>query len=221
MLDYSKTQLGESRLKLIPEISTREIDGTRFNISADRDNFDYLFSTDEIRQFSGKKFAKRRNTVSSLRRTHDSITHRLLDLHEPKDESSLVELFTRIKEVRDTKGLEDDHNLPVFLRLLACANQNNLIITGVYIDEVLVATLVNELLDKTYAVAHLMTADIGLHAGLYAYLMKQNAEYLHQAGVALLNFEQDLGVQNLRKAKTLYRPVSFLRKYQISHLHTN
>ena len=46
--------------------------------------------------------------------------------------------------------------------------------------------------------------------------MQESAKYLLERGVQMLNFEQDLGIPNLRQAKLGFRPHSFLKKYRVS-----
>ena len=219
LLDYSYTNLGEQTLKLIPEVGIQNIDSEKYNISVDRDNFDYIFKLDELRQMSGKKYSKRRNTISNLLKNIDEITVESLSLNHEISVNKMKDLFQKIDEEKMTLNADLNPNLPVFLRLLDCVEISDFISTGIYVKGALVAVLINELISTEYAVAHLMTADTNVHAGIYAYLMMQNAEILHQAGISFLNFEQDLGLQNLRKAKTLYRPTNFLKKYQLSYLH--
>ena len=219
LLDHSKKELGEQTLKLIPEVVTSHVDTTTYNISADRDNFDYVFKIEDLRKLSGRKYQKRRNGVNSFLRTVTDVTCKTLTLDNKLAQAELQNLFKETDAKKFDKDSNYNPNLPLFLRLLDCISNGTFKVAAVYVKDKLVATLVNEIINDTYAVAHLMTADSNLHAGLYAYLMKQNAEMLHREGISFLNFEQDLGLQNLRNAKTLYRPASFLKKYQLSYLH--
>jgi len=52
---------------------------------------------------------------------------------------------------------------------------------GVFIDDKLVAFCLNELIEPEYVVAHVLKADISI-AGVYAFLMKKNAEELYFLG---------------------------------------
>jgi len=70
-------------------------------------------------------------------------------------------------------------------------------------------------LPKKYAISHFFKAD-NLHNGVYDFLNKKVSQYLATHNVALWNWEQDLGIENLRRSKKSYRPVNFLKKYKVS-----
>jgi hypothetical protein len=47
--------------------------------------------------------------------------------------------------------------------------------------------------------------------------MKKNAEMLFNKGKSLFNYEQDLGLENLRDAKMRFRPYGFLKQYHLTY----
>jgi MFS family permease len=51
--------------------------------------------------------------------------------------------------------------------------------------------------------------------GIYQFLERERAKFLLGKGYAFVNGEQDLGIDNLRKAKMSWRPVKLLKKYII------
>ena len=74
---------------------------------------------------------------------------------------------------------------------------------------------IDELLPNQYAISHFFKADSS-YRGVYDFLNEKVAENLSNRGIALWNWEQDLGIESLKISKTGYRPVDFLKKYTVS-----
>ena len=66
------------------------------------------------------------------------------------------------------------------------------------------------------AVIHIEKANPEMR-GLYQYI---NREFLVHAfpDVALVNREDDMGLEGLRKAKMSYNPIAFARKYSVTQI---
>ena len=52
--------------------------------------------------------------------------------------------------------------------------------------------------------------------GISEFLNEKVAQYLVVHDVVLWNWQQDLGIEDLRRSKMSYRPVNFLKKYRVS-----
>jgi hypothetical protein len=85
---------------------------------------------------------------------------------------------------------------------------------GVFVHDKLGAFLTQEILDEQYAVVHFEYGDIA-YSGITSVIRQASAKYLADQGRVSINFEQDLGIPGLRKAKALWRPTSYLKKYII------
>ena len=79
----------------------------------------------------------------------------------------------------------------------------------------MIAYSIYELLPNNYAIGHFEKALKG-HAGLYDYLKHSTALDLRKQGVTHINYEQDLGIENLRYSKMLLHPETFLKKFTVS-----
>src|SRR5206468_385716 len=121
--------------------------------------------------------------------------------------------FHNWRHVSEKKLEEAESELLATDRLLKHAGHFNLHTLGVYIDDVMVAYSIYEI-QGDYAVGHFEKA-IKTHPGLYDYLKHATAKKLHEQGVKYINYEQDLGIEGLRKAKLLLHPEAFLKKYTI------
>ncbi len=85
---------------------------------------------------------------------------------------------------------------------------------GVYIDGALEAFTLGSYNERLrMAVIHIEKADPGIR-GLYTFINQQFL--IHEYGDALLvNREDDVGLETLRRAKLSYCPVGFARKFRV------
>ena len=88
---------------------------------------------------------------------------------------------------------------------------------GVYVDGRMEAFTIGSLNPlENMAVIHIEKANPEMR-GLYQYI---NREFLVHAfpDVALVNREDDMGLEGLRKAKMSYNPIAFARKYSVTQI---
>ena len=101
------------------------------------------------------------------------------------------------------------------LRLFESSETDNLIITMVTEEDRNLAFSIEELLPNGYCMGHFWKADIG-RSGIYNFLLHTIAEYLRTQDIEWWNFEQDLGIEGLRRSKMSFSPVNFRKKYKVS-----
>ncbi|MFH1233619.1 MAG: hypothetical protein V1649_03135 [Patescibacteria group bacterium] len=74
--------------------------------------------------------------------------------------------------------------------------------------------MINDLTKSECVVAQASKIDKSF-VGINSFLMKKNAEILFSLKKLIFNYEQDLGLDALRDAKTRFRPTQFLKKYTL------
>ncbi len=220
LLDLSLQEKIEPEVKLILERYTEGIDRNIFTVDEDRDNFDYIYDLEELKNFKGHAFESKRGMIHRFLRKYPEATVKTLSLGDPETQQKIINLY---KTWVDSKTQKDEHyasheEIVVIERFFLAWNQFETVSTGVFVDHKLVAFSINELTDEEYVMSHVVKAD-DAYTGIYAYLMQETAKVLHALGRKYLNFEQDLGIPSLRQAKTLFRPSFFLRKYIIKYKH--
>ncbi len=204
-------------LRLIPEVSVQNINRDMFEVLEDRDNFDYIYNIEELRDLRGGKFSSKRNDFNSFVTKFPKAEARVISLTDPRIVQGILKLAEKWSNIKSEKGEVASHDIVAIQRLLDSAHMLDLVTIGVFMDDTLVAFFVNELLHAEFVLAHLMKADMSIDRGLYAFLIKKSAEILSTFHKKFINYEQDLGIESLRIAKSRLNPVSFLKKYTIRY----
>lgn len=215
LLDESVNKHTPPSLKLIPEVNLKsQFDITnKLLVVEDRDNFDYIYSIDDLVELKGNGLSVKRNFINRFERLYN-FTHRLLNL----DDLSIGEEITDLFEVWRNNGHKNidgiKNELEAIRKAVYDAKFLNLVSVGLFIDGKLVAFSVNDILLGGNAINLFEKADTNFE-GVFPTLRYITATHLHKMGCQFLNHEQDLGIPGLRKSKMSYHPVYFLKKYQI------
>jgi hypothetical protein len=218
LLDYCAQNALPAALKLVPEISTAGIRPSVLSVSEDRDNFDYIYSVSEHARFAGGEYKRSRNFVNTFVREYPLARIERLDLADAAAQSDLTAVLRAWEERKIESGKTYDlvHEEIAIKRLFQTALSHQLMVTAVFEGDMLCAFSIDELLPNQYAITHFRKADTA-YKGIYDFLAQEKAKHFETLGIALLNAEQDLGVEGLRRSKEAYRPVQFLKKYSISY----
>lgn len=206
------------KIELVPEAVVVKItDPTRFDIQEDVDSFDYMYDLEELGWLAGSKYKKLRNKSSRFIKEHEG---RKLDVRVLR--TLTPEYQRRLKEVdkqwakgmgRELKDTEAERK--AISTLLDHAADFNLLFTIIEVDDEIKAFSINEIVDENNAVCHFEKALRDHHETIYTFLACQVAKELLGAGCTWVNWEQDLGIEGLRKAKIAYHPARMLKKYVI------
>ena len=217
LLDESLKNNLHPKLKLIPEVILKADSKIveQFQITEDRDNFDYIYLLEEAREFKGNIHRAKRNFINRFKRLYNS-KHILLDLSDSSIQKQILDLFKHWQTLKGVTNQEVENELSAIKKLLLFAKDLNLVCIGVYVDNKLSGFSVNEVLTQGYAMNLFEKADTN-YQGIFPYLRHISAVYLLDMGVKFLSHEQDLGIEGLRKSKMSYNPNFFLKKYTVAH----
>ncbi len=212
----AKENLGQE-LRLVPEISAVSLDGQGFSKIEDRNNFDYVYNTDSLSVYKNGEYSTKRNLVNRLLKKYTGIESRIIDLTDKNNEVVILSLSQTWENNKSTKqkSIDFKNEEIAIRRLFALDQMDSLFCVGVYLENKLVAFSINETLSSEYGLSHFAKAD-DLSAGLYAYLMRETAKEMVARGKVLLDYEQDLGIPELRYSKISFRPKEYLKKYLIT-----
>jgi len=212
LLELSKKEGLELKLKLIPEASIKGIDLTKFKVEEDRDNFDYIILTRVVKNYDTKKTKSRRKAVNNLLK-NTQLETRMLDLSS----SCIIKQIFKLITNKDFNNKNVDNEFMAISRLITRNKFIKFFPIGIFIELDLVGFCFCEIIKNDFAISHFWRTDTEVSQSLYAYLMQQKAILLHKNDCKYINIEQDLGLENLRKWKSSYDTEIFLKKYIINN----
>ena len=213
LIDFSEKNYKTGILKLVPETVVGLLDKSEFDFISDLDSRDYVYSVLRLASMD----AWPQNTISKgvrrfIKQYPDYVIKQqsFQDVH--KDE--YLKMFKKWSENKNIINYSELNEYQAFERLLEIKDKNIKVIS-LYVKEVLVGFSVFEILADDYAMSHFAKADTSYHLSAYDILDLEEAKILQKQGIKYYNWQQDLGIQGLRKAKIKYKPDSFLNKFLV------
>lgn len=186
-------------------------DAPDLGITPDRDNFDYVYATENLVTLAGRRYHSKRNHIARFRAACPDFVYRPIT---PNDIEACLELACRWCQQR---RCDEDMDLleEIWAVRAALTHFTDLGLDGalIEVDGRVEAFSVGELLNAQMAVIHIEKANPEL-PGLYAVINQQFAEHRWSA-TREINREQDLGEEGLRRAKESYYPTRMVEKYTI------
>ncbi len=192
------------------------LDPARFEVKEQEDLKDYLYDGEALRTLAGKKLHKKKNNYNAFVKAYEGrIEYRKLCCSDREDVWKFLDFW------RQQKGDDVEEHLDYEVRgihdILKNCSEMAVEMGGVYVDGRMEAFTIGSLNPlENMAVIHIEKANPEMR-GLYQYI---NREFLVHAfpDVALVNREDDMGLEGLRKAKMSYNPIAFARKYSVTQI---
>lgn len=199
-------------IKEIPSISCQCISTIKWVTENNRNSFEYILDNNQQFDLIGdhfyhtRNFIKRHETddieVKFYEEFNDGIKNEFLHHIETKDltihDSSQYDNFELIAIKRNLEYAD------IFKKKAMIIKING---------EVVSLSMIAYLDDKTAAINHLKV-DYSIK-DIFRYTVYQLAKNLLDRGITEMNFEQDLGIEGMRKFKELLKPSRFLEKVTI------
>lgn len=211
------------KLELVPEVVVQALQQTtRYKITEDEDNHDYVYELDHLAAMLGGKFKKKRNKINIFisEHQHYELSVKFIDRLDGEHR----ELLRQLDRHWATLSTRDEGDIlaerTAIDTLLDNSDDFNLIITEVWVNGVMKAFSINEKLSDEYGICHFEKALKAHHEHLNTFLVPEVAKHLKDAGCRLVNWEQDLGLEGLRRSKSSYHPAFMLKKYTVALVHT-
>lgn len=180
-----------------------------YALTDDRDNYDYVYTMAELRDLSGKKLHAKRNHINQFMANYG-------DRYEyvPVTSSMLEECVQVYQEWLSGKDPDDADDLELCAIKIAMRHMKELGVVGggIRIDGKLSAFTLGQRIDERAAVIHIEKADGGV-VGLYTVINNLFIKNEFQ-DMEVINREEDMGMEGLRKAKLSYNPVYLIEKFE-------
>ncbi len=226
LLDLAPKKGIAPELRLITkDIALMLTNDPNFNISTDRDNFDYIYDVNQQAALEGREFHGLKNHVNRFKREHPQVESRILSLNNSSDTDQMVALFDQWGQGRKPEDLQ--HERTALLRTIRDSEYFKGIVTLGLSDPAdsnrLIAFIIADIADTSqnlaeagYAYAHFAKAASKEYNGVYQALYNELAIVLQAKGVRYLNNEQDMGIEGLRRSKMQMNPICLDEKYVVT-----
>ena len=183
-----------------------------YEITPERDNFDYIYNQSDLANLSGKKYHSKRNHISAFSKKYNWT-------YEALTEENKEEFLAFSDKWYEDKGIEEDEGLRAekkALREILDSNEG-IDYKGAMIKiegRVVAITLGSPINSFTFDI-HYEKADKDFGTA-YALINREFASR-ELSGYKYINREDDLGIEGLRKAKLSYKPEIILEKYSMMY----
>jgi Uncharacterized conserved protein len=186
----------------------RKVDST-LTVEEERNTFDYVYSSSELINLSGRKFHGKRNHLNQFLRKYQWAYLPLT----PELAEECLHIHSDWFNVTPSEGRELSEEDEAMARILQ--NFAALKVTGgvIKVDGKITALAVGEPLTPNTAVIHIEKANTE-YDGMFPAINQQFAANCW-AGYEFINREEDMGIDGLRQAKLSYNPVKMVDKYGV------
>jgi hypothetical protein len=186
--------------------------GDTLDVEETPDHWDYLYRVEDLVELKGNRYHKKKNLVNQFT---NSYAYRYLELDSAMIEQAMgmQEDWCTWRDCEDSDTLAAENNAIARVlndwKSLAALDGGALIV-----DDLIVAYTIAERMPDNTLLIHFEKACPDYKGGYQAI----NQQFLVHAAQdqILVNREQDLGDEGLRKAKRSYHPVDYVRKYQVT-----
>lgn len=177
----------------------------------DENNFDYIYSREELMTLKGNRFHKKRNHYNQFINSYE---FEVKDFDDEGVVDDCREFAVAWNENKDNVSQQLEYELDGIKDLLENYKALGLQGMAVYVDEKLIGFTIGERVNDKMAIIHIEKADAN-YKGAYNFVNKTFIERYY-SNLLFINREEDLGVEGLRDAKSSYHPIKLERKYIVS-----
>ncbi len=188
----------------------------RFIVREEEDYKDYLYDAEELRTLPGKRFHKKKNLVNKFKREYEGRwEYRSIRCLEKQAVWDFLDRWYTHRVKEEGNGEETlEYEIKGIHEVLQNCFAIDHYIGGIFIDGKLEAFSIGAYNPREEMASISIEKGNPDVPGIYQVI---NQEFLlHEFPQAkLVNREDDMGLQGLRKAKESYNPIGFARKYMV------
>lgn len=208
---YCEEQKIEFKMNLVEPDMFEEVEKIypgEFSISYLRDSADYVYSIEDLKNLSGKKYHGKKNHINKFLKVNEDWVYEAI-----KDEN-IADCIDMVKEwcVQNECCEDKDKAAEICVLINGLKYRNELNMTGGIIRTAgrVVALTLGERLGNDTFVIHFEKAFADVDG---AYPLINQQFIIHElSDYTYVNREEDMGIEGLRKAKESYKPVYMAEK---------
>ena len=178
-----------------------------YDVTTKESDSDYIYSIKQLSELSGKKFHSKRNFVNRFTSKYNYSFRE----YNSNDYDSVVKLCEKWLNEKDNSAVWEFNAIKNALQYCEVLG---LKIGLLMVGERLVATSISDI--ATNGIAHTLfeKADVEFE-GVYQTINYLTAKHILK-DCEVVNRQEDMGIEGLRKAKLSYNPIQIAKKYSIS-----
>lgn len=186
-----------------------------FDITSDRDSFDYVYSAENLINLTGRKYHSKKNHLNAFYKNYPEaeylpITEEIITLCKLELNGWYKE---RLKDEPENPFLSYERQ--AIIEVLNNFSAMQLKGGAIRLDGRIIAFTFGEELNADTAVIHVEKADPNIRGAYPA--INQNFVANEWSHLKYINREEDMGLEGLRKAKESYKPVKMIEKFEAAY----
>ena len=183
----------------------------KFTVTADRDNYDYVYLADKLISLSGRKLHSKKNHLNAFKKLYPAAEYLPITAEIIPE---CLEQLDRWYEIRIADEPDDPfigYERAAIREIFADFDYFKLKGGAIRLNDKIIAFTYGEQLNDDTAVVHVEKADPDIR-GAYPAI---NQGYVANTwcGMTYINREEDMGHEGLRKAKESYKPEKMIEKF--------
>jgi len=190
----------------------QDYEGAEFDIRSNRDDFDYVYSSESLIKLAGRKYHSKKNHLNAFRKMYPQAEY----LPITEDIITLCKLELNGWYKMRSKEEPDDpfigYEREAIVEVLNNFQDFGIKGGAIRLDNRIVAFTFGEQLNEDTAVIHVEKADPEIR-GAYPAINQGFVEH-EWSHMTYINREEDMGLEGLRKAKESYKPVKMIEKFR-------
>lgn len=183
----------------------------RVSAQAAEDHWDYLYSVEELIALKGNRFHKKKNLLNQFLKSYEH-EYKPITLDCIEETIGMQESWCTWRDCESDKTLAAE-NQAIERVLIHWEELEGLFGGAVYVDDKMVAFTVAEAQNDETIIIHFEKGLVdykGVYQAINQMFLAENAAY------KVVNREQDMGEEGLRKAKRSYNPIDYVRKFKVT-----
>lgn len=185
-----------------------------FAFESDRDMEDYVYNANDLRNLTGRKYQSKRNHINRFEAEYPDYRYEVL---KREHFAQCMQLEREWREAYEGHTSELRAEQRAMQRAFEHFEELGLVGGCIFVGDKMVAFTYGSAINELTFDTHVEKADTA-YDGAFTIINKLFAQHLPEH-FTMINREEDLGLEGLRKSKLSYQPAVIQHKYLGIHLH--